>query len=396
MGMWEEEIECDKKTEGLPEPSSSLRCSQDSPGGGRVHHELGPSPALPSPGPRRPPFNLIVSSSDTFQRSPGPCVVPANSPVFVEASLAQPSSRWGLFLHRCFLSPSSDPSQGPPLLLLLRGGCPTEASVSFHPPPPGALPQTRLSFRLRPVFNASVQFLHCQLGLCRRRGAPRRGPRDVSTRAPGPQCLSQDEACTGSGSRGRRPAGESPRVHTLSQPIIVTVPHPPHRPPRILPGETLPQGGLEGREGWVSGSLRRQQLGAWMLGSPRGRNTRDSTPGLKSRERPGLRARPPSFPDQSQTGLGQVLHSAPQGAGCGGLDPAPVVAIAVSAFILGAALAASLGLIYVLTGRRPALGAACHTSLRRLAEPPFLLFHNLASIARGRGFPFYSPHWGSP
>ncbi|XP_031804185.1 transforming growth factor-beta receptor type 3-like protein isoform X4 [Sarcophilus harrisii] len=267
---------------GLPEPFSSLCCSQDSPGGGRVRHEpsitqlslrpVGLSPALPSPGPRRPPFNLIVSSSDTFQRSPGPCVVPANSPVFVEASLAQPSSRWGLFLHRCFLSPSSDPTQGSPLLLLLRGGCPAEASVSFHPPPPGSLPQTRLSFRLRPIFNASVQFLHCQLGLCRRRGAPRRGPRSADQP---PGCLSQDEACTGSGSR-EEVAGESPRVHMLSQPIIVTVPHPPHRPPRFSPGT-----------------------------------------------------------------------------GCGGLDPAPVVAIAVSAFILGAVLTASLGLIYVQTAPPP-------------------------------------------
>ncbi|XP_031804181.1 transforming growth factor-beta receptor type 3-like protein isoform X1 [Sarcophilus harrisii] len=283
---------------GLPEPFSSLCCSQDSPGGGRVRHEpsitqlslrpVGLSPALPSPGPRRPPFNLIVSSSDTFQRSPGPCVVPANSPVFVEASLAQPSSRWGLFLHRCFLSPSSDPTQGSPLLLLLRGGCPAEASVSFHPPPPGSLPQTRLSFRLRPIFNASVQFLHCQLGLCRRRGAPRRGPRSADQP---PGCLSQDEACTGSGSR-EEVAGESPRVHMLSQPIIVTVPHPPHRPPRFSP-------------------------------------------------------------DQSQTSLGQVLPSAPQGTGCGGLDPAPVVAIAVSAFILGAVLTASLGLIYVQTAPPP-------------------------------------------
>ncbi|XP_078007958.1 LOW QUALITY PROTEIN: transforming growth factor-beta receptor type 3-like protein [Phascolarctos cinereus] len=310
------------------------------------------SPALSSPGPRRPPFNLIVSSSDTFQRFPGPCVVPANSPVFMEASLAEPSSRWGLFLHRCSLSPSSDPTQGSPVLLLLRGGCPAEASVSFHPPPPGSLPQTRLSFRLRPIFNASVQFLHCQLGLCRRRGALRRDPRSADhpprvceiwggahcflkgTRVggvihlwldevsgwrqksglwiglqqrgkcekgrvvkggslipSGAQCLSQDEACTGSGSR-EEVVGESPHVHTLSQPIIVTVPQPLHRPPRIPPA-------------------------------------------------------------QSQAGLSQVLHPDPQAPGCGGLEPAPVVAIAVSAFVLGAALTAGLGLIYVHTAPSP-------------------------------------------
>ncbi|XP_068951874.1 transforming growth factor-beta receptor type 3-like protein isoform X1 [Petaurus breviceps papuanus] len=272
---------------GLPE-SSSHHCSQDTPGGGRIHRELCLSPALPSPGSRRPPFNLIVSSSDTFRRFPGPCVVPANSPVFVEASLAQPSSLWGLFLHRCSLSPSSDPTQGSPLLLLLRGGCPAEASVSFHPPPPGSLPQTRLSFHLRPIFNASVQFLHCQLGLCRRRGTPRRGPRSADQP---PRCLSQDEACTGSGSR-EEVIGESPHLHTLSQPIIVTVPQSLHRPPRIPL-------------------------------------------------------------DHSQAGLGQVLHPDPQAPGCGGLDPAPVVAIAVSAFVLGVALTAGLGLIYVHTAPPP-------------------------------------------
>uniref|UniRef100_A0A5F8G1V7 ZP domain-containing protein n=1 Tax=Monodelphis domestica TaxID=13616 RepID=A0A5F8G1V7_MONDO len=215
-----------------------------------------------------------------------PCLVcqPLWTSVFPSASLAQPSSRWGLFLHRCSLSPSSDPTQGSPLLLLLRGGCPAESSVSFHPPPPGSLPQTRLSFRLRPIFNASVQFLHCQLGLCRRRGAPRRGPRSADQP---PRCLSQDEACTGSGSR-EEVVGESPHIHTLSQPIIVTVPRPLHRPPRIPPNQ-----------------------------------------------------------------LPRILHPEPQAPACGGLDPAPVVAIAVSAFVLGAALTAGLGLIYVHTAPPP-------------------------------------------
>ncbi|XP_074061172.1 transforming growth factor-beta receptor type 3-like protein isoform X1 [Macrotis lagotis] len=216
---------------------------------------------------------------------PGSRPVPSPTP---QASLAQPSSRWGLFLHRCSLSPSSDPTQVSPLLLLLRGGCPAEASVSFHPPPPGSLPQTRLSFRLRPIFNASVQFLHCQLGLCRRRGAPRRGPHSVDQP---PRCLSQDEACTGSGSR-EEITGESPHLHTLSQPIIVTVPQPLHKALRIPSG-------------------------------------------------------------QPQAGLGQALHPDPQALGCGGLDPAPVVAIAVSAFVLGAALTAGLGLIYVHTAPPP-------------------------------------------
>lgn len=89
-----------------------------------------------------------------------------------QASLARPSPRWGLALHRCSVTPSSRPAPGP-ALALLRGGCSADSSVTFPPPRPllgaaGAARPARFSFRLRPVFNASVQFLHCQLSRCRR------------------------------------------------------------------------------------------------------------------------------------------------------------------------------------------------------------------------------------
>ena len=87
-----------------------------------------------------------------------------------QAALARPSPRWGLALHRCSVTPSSRPALGP-ALALLRGGCSADSSVTFPPPRPllGAAGPARFSFRLRPVFNASVQFLHCQLSRCRRR-----------------------------------------------------------------------------------------------------------------------------------------------------------------------------------------------------------------------------------
>lgn len=96
-----------------------------------------------------------------------------------QAALARPSPRWGLALHRCSVTPSSRPALGP-ALVLLRGGCPADDSVNFSPPPrPDAASVARFSFRLRPVFNASVQFLHCQISRCRRRSHHRRAVRQT-------------------------------------------------------------------------------------------------------------------------------------------------------------------------------------------------------------------------
>ncbi|KAM9731174.1 transforming growth factor-beta receptor type 3-like protein isoform 1-T1 [Dama dama] len=129
-----------------------------------------PFPAAPGPWLRRPLFSLELSDAeDAFPRRAGPLEVPADSRVFVQASLARPSPRWGLALHRCSVTPSSRPAPAP-ALALLRGGCSADSSVTFPPPRPllGAARPARFSFRLRPVFNASVQFLHCQLSRCRR------------------------------------------------------------------------------------------------------------------------------------------------------------------------------------------------------------------------------------
>ncbi|KAF0873041.1 TGR3L protein, partial [Crocuta crocuta] len=143
-----------------------------------------------------------------------------------QAALARPSPRWDLVLHRCSVTPSSRPAPGP-ALALLRGGCPADSSVAFPPPPPrpGAARPARFSFRLRPVFNASVQFLHCQLSRCRRLRGARRTPAPL-TLPPPSLCLPQDEACAGAGS-GEGPGADSPHLHTLTQPIVVTVPRPP-------------------------------------------------------------------------------------------------------------------------------------------------------------------------
>ncbi|XP_070478967.1 transforming growth factor-beta receptor type 3-like protein isoform X1 [Equus przewalskii] len=190
-----------------------------------------PFPAAPGPWLRRPLFSLELSDSeDAFPRRGGPLEVPANSRVFVQAALARASPRWGLAVHRCSVTPSSRPAPGP-ALALLRGGCPADASVAFPPPPPpprpGAARPARFSFLLRPVFNASVQFLHCQLSRCRRLRGGRQAPASLMPPRPSP-CLPQDEACAGAGSgSGESPGADSPHLHTLTQPIVVTVPRPP-------------------------------------------------------------------------------------------------------------------------------------------------------------------------
>ncbi|KAM6167781.1 transforming growth factor-beta receptor type 3-like protein [Erethizon dorsatum] len=237
-----------------------------------------PFSGAPGPWLRRPLFRLELSDAeDAFPRRGGLLEVPADSRVFVQAALARPSPRWGLALHRCSVTPSSRPAPGP-ALVLLRGGCPADASVTFPPPPPpspdGARP-ARFSFRLLPVFNASVQFLHCQLSRCRRLPGARQRPSPL-TPPPPSWCLPQDEACAGSGS-GERLGADGPHLHTLTQPIVVTVPQPPPRPPKSLPGK--------------------------------------------------------------------VVRTEPPAPAPAALEPAPVVALVLAAFVLGAALTAGLGLL---------------------------------------------------
>ncbi|XP_055092036.1 transforming growth factor-beta receptor type 3-like protein isoform X3 [Symphalangus syndactylus] len=247
-----------------------------------------PFPAAPGPWLRRPLFSLKLSDTeDVFPRRAGPLEVPADSRVFVQAALARPSPRWGLALHRCSVTPSSRPAPGP-ALALLREGCPADTSVAFPPPPPpspGATRPARFSFLLRPVFNASVQFLHCQLSRCRRRRlrGVRRAPAPLTPPPPPSRCLPQDEACAGNGSGSAEGlAADGPHLHTLTQPIVVTVPRPPPRPPKSVPGRAV-------------------------------------------------RPEPP----------------APAPAA---LEPAPVVALVLAAFVLGAALAAGLGLVCAHSG----------------------------------------------
>ncbi|XP_063556998.1 transforming growth factor-beta receptor type 3-like protein isoform X2 [Gorilla gorilla gorilla] len=300
-----------------------------------------PFPAAPGPWLRRPLFSLKLSDTeDVFPRRAGPLEVPADSRVFVQvgtpgtpgadegrwgraipdgasvpqAALARPSPRWGLALHRCSVTPSSRPAPGP-ALALLREGCPADTSVAFPPPPPpspGATRPARFSFRLRPVFNASVQFLHCQLSRCRRLRGVRRAPAPLTPAPPPSRCLPQDEACadTGSGS-AEGLAADGRHLHTLTQPIVVTVPRPPPSEHAVL----LPHGAVGRQSGWEG------RLGAG----------------------PSLSVALPTGPPKSVPG--RAVRPEPPAPAPAALEPAPVVALVLAAFVLGAALAAGLGLV---------------------------------------------------
>ncbi|MGH0125393.1 UNVERIFIED_CONTAM: hypothetical protein FKN15_026380 [Acipenser sinensis] len=223
-------------------PSPTFRGGQ--PGAVRISGGLG--------GP--PLFSMDLYSSESFlQHYPGPCIISANSRVFVEVVVLWSEPGLGLGVQSCFLSPLSDPEGGPGWTVIA-GECPQDDSVTFYsegaggkrsspawegagssffnqgrsggqtfytagrvPEGQGGTRDRRLfSFVLRPQYNNSVQFLHCKLTLCERGGAP------PSHGAGMPRCVSLDEACTGS----TAPLSDSSLWgqfgRTLSKPILVT------------------------------------------------------------------------------------------------------------------------------------------------------------------------------
>ncbi|KAF5929394.1 hypothetical protein HPG69_013690 [Diceros bicornis minor] len=298
-----------------------------------------PFPAAPGPWLRRPLFSLELSDAeDAFPRRGGPLEVPADSRVFVQAALARPSPRWGLAVHRCSVTPSSRPAPGP-ALALLRGGCPADSSVNFPPPPPprpGAARPARFSFLLRPVFNASVQFLHCQLSRCRRlRGA---------RRAPAP----------------------------------LTLP-----PPSTVREGTA--GNLDARayRGWAYMPLASEERTSWGLG-------------IGAQGSLGTEGPPKNVP-------GRAVRPEPPAPASAALEPAPVVALVLAAFVLGAALAAGVGLVCAHSGTnlRPArsLFPRVWTPGRSDPSPPGLTIHRAACAtpsAAPRGRPCPGPARSNP
>uniref|UniRef100_A0A8C4Y7L5 Transforming growth factor beta receptor 3 like n=1 Tax=Gopherus evgoodei TaxID=1825980 RepID=A0A8C4Y7L5_9SAUR len=205
-----------------PPPASLPQFSCSSPALSEPSHSVEPIPDLPVH-LGRVLLSLEVYSSEAFTKAQGPCTVLANSRVFVEAALAAFDPRLSFSIRLCFLSPSSSSSLDSPYTLV-RGGCPAHPDVSLHPPhkgaagpalPPGSQELQRLSFLLRPLYNDSIQFLHCRLALC----TQDTGRRYLSEPCPF-QCGPQARACPSS-HVGEPGSGRF--QHTFTKPIIVTV-----------------------------------------------------------------------------------------------------------------------------------------------------------------------------
>ncbi|XP_029440393.1 transforming growth factor beta receptor type 3-like [Rhinatrema bivittatum] len=163
--------------------------------------------------PREALLRLEAYSSESFLQQCGPCIVPANSRVFIEAVLLPTDSRISFSVRLCRVSPSSDP-EAESEFVVVRDACPADPGVTTY----GSLTAEgspaqevrRFAFRLRPVYNESIQFLHCQLALCFKEG-----PWDA------PKCRPQDLACAGGG--GDVKSVSRSFLRTVSKPMIVTM-----------------------------------------------------------------------------------------------------------------------------------------------------------------------------
>ncbi|XP_034647784.1 transforming growth factor beta receptor type 3-like isoform X7 [Trachemys scripta elegans] len=169
-------------------------------------------------------LSLEVYSSEAFAKAQGPCTVSANSRVFVEAALAAFDPGLSFSIRLCFLSPSSSSSLDSPYILV-RGGCPAHPDVSLHPPHTGAAGRAlspssqelqRLSFLLRPLYNDSIQFLHCRLALCTQEPQGQAGAYGGALPKCGPQAGACPSSRVGEPSSGRF-------QYTFTKAIIVTV-----------------------------------------------------------------------------------------------------------------------------------------------------------------------------
>uniref|UniRef100_A0A674J9J7 ZP domain-containing protein n=1 Tax=Terrapene triunguis TaxID=2587831 RepID=A0A674J9J7_9SAUR len=258
-----------------PTPSAPLpQFSCSSPALSQPSRSAEPIPDLPFH-LGRVLLSLEVYSSEAFAKAQGPCTVSANSRVFVEVTAGEaPSSPMALG------SPSPLPQQAWGF-----GGCPAHPDVSLHPPHTGAAGRAlspssqelqRLSFLLRPLYNDSIQFLHCRL--LRRQ----RGPAPVLPLPPGvvPQAGFLPWAAGNAGSRagsgffawGRKkascrpphPGGERGRGGRRARP------RPRSPQPAGVPGGRVasPAGAPLSPAGWSTGGGRRAHRGPALPDQP--------------------------------------------------------------------------------------------------------------------------------
>ncbi|XP_043940468.1 transforming growth factor beta receptor type 3-like [Protopterus annectens] len=167
-------------------------------------------------------FRLDLYNSELFtQRQHGAYKVVVNSHVFVEVTMTLRSAKLSFTILKCYHSPASDPEQHTGHALIEKA-CPLDESVTFYathhrglPINPTSQEHQRFSFLLRPLYNDSIQFLHCKLTMCHK--GIQRNKNSPSI----PECVPLDEVCTGSSSNQELAVGIFSR--TVSKPMIVLI-----------------------------------------------------------------------------------------------------------------------------------------------------------------------------
>ncbi|KAG7459316.1 hypothetical protein MATL_G00209330 [Megalops atlanticus] len=181
-----------------------------------------------------PLFSLQLFVTEGFeQREMGPCVIMADNRVYVEVSVAG-MIREGVEVHSCVVSPLSDP-QANPGWPVIQDGCAFDPSLTLSPEVGGGVrtrvreetvkeevrgergeaeegrpaDRVRFSFVLRPVYNNSIQFLHCRLRQCEE----------------GPQRVTSHDGCRHGPALPTliaKPRNQQCKYRTLSRPMLVT------------------------------------------------------------------------------------------------------------------------------------------------------------------------------
>ncbi|XP_028841591.1 transforming growth factor beta receptor type 3-like [Denticeps clupeoides] len=202
-----------------------------------------------APGSRATPLlTLQLFVTEHYENRPsGPCVITAENRVYVEIS-AQTSFTGGVEVLWCVVSPLSNPRASPGWPVIA-SGCSIDPSLILTPAKkaggdedaPGAgragedePSRLRFSFILRPVYNNSIQFLHCGLRQCSFAAQEAKVPRVCQRGVPIPGL-------------GARRAREECEWRNLSRPMLVTSPMvligrlpPPAGKVLLEPGVTMP------------------------------------------------------------------------------------------------------------------------------------------------------------
>ncbi|KAG2461219.1 TGBR3 factor, partial [Polypterus senegalus] len=117
-------------------------------------------------------FNMDLYNNSLF-RYPSQSIITVmeNKKIFVEVSITKEEQDLGFLIQTCFISPDSNPSISSDYTII-ENVCPKDESIDLYPQntdfpvPHTQTDKKRFSFILKPKFNVSLLFLHCELTLC--------------------------------------------------------------------------------------------------------------------------------------------------------------------------------------------------------------------------------------